>query len=411
MSELLFSQRCEVELSPLGHPFIDAMRDVAIMGVGMTPFGMHPNRSLIDLMLEASHTALMDVDALDAPVDALYVGCMASGMLCGLQNTATLLADELGIKPQTAERIENSAASGASAILNAYLAVASGLYDIALVVGAEKMRHLPTSEATRAIASMTHPEGEKPHGVTMPSLAALLTRLYMKRYGLTREQLALVAVKNHRNALLNPYAHLRKEITVEDVLNSRVVAEPLRLFDCSPISDGAAALLLAPLERALELTDKPVVIRGVGQAVDRVMMTERDDPLILKAVKEASRRALKRAGLSIDDVDVVELHDAFTILEIVESEDLGLFEKGEGGIAVEEGLTAIEGERPINTSGGLKARGHPLGATGVAQAVEITWQLRGEAGERQVRDAERGLSCNISGFAANAVVIVYERGW
>ena len=387
------------------------MRDVAIMGVGMTPFGMHPNRSLIDLMLEASHTALMDVDALDAPVDALYVGCMASGMLCGLQNTATLLADELGIKPQTAERIENSAASGASAILNAYLAVASGLYDIALVVGAEKMRHLPTSEATRAIASMTHPEGERPHGVTMPSLAALLTRLYMKRYGLTREQLALVAVKNHRNALLNPYAHLRKEITVEDVLNSRVVAEPLRLFDCSPISDGAAALLLAPMERALEFTDKPAVIRGVGQAVDRVMITERDDPLTLKAVKEASRRALRRAALSIDDIDVVELHDAFTILEIVESEDLGLFEKGEGGIAVEEGLTAIEGERPINPSGGLKARGHPLGATGVAQAVEITWQLRGEAGERQVRDAERGLSCNISGFAANAVVIVYERGW
>ncbi|RLI06333.1 hypothetical protein DRO24_05020, partial [Candidatus Bathyarchaeota archaeon] len=232
-----------------------------------------------------------------------------------------------------------------------------------------------------------------------------------KRYGLTREQLALVAVKNHRNALLNPYAHLRKEITVEDVLNSRVVAEPLRLFDCSPISDGAAALLLAPMERALEFTDKPAVIRGVGQAVDRVMITERDDPLTLKAVKEASRRALRRAALSIDDIDVVELHDAFTILEIVESEDLGLFEKGEGGIAVEEGLTAIEGERPINPSGGLKARGHPLGATGVAQAVEITWQLRGEAGERQVRDAERGLSCNISGFAANAVVIVYERGW
>ncbi|MCD6479825.1 thiolase domain-containing protein [Candidatus Bathyarchaeota archaeon] len=387
------------------------MRDVTIIGVGMTPFGKHPDRSLIDLMLEASYTALMDADALDAPIDALYVGCMASGMLCGLQNTATLLADELGIKPQTAERIENSAASGASAILNAYLAVASGLYDVALVVGAEKMRHLPTSEATKAIASMTHPEGERPHGVTMPSLAALLTRLYMKRYGLTREQLALVAVKNHRNALLNPYAHLRKEITVEDVLNSRVVAEPLRLFDCSPISDGAAALLLAPMERALEFTDKPVVIRGVGQAVDRVMMTERDDLLTLKAVKEASRRALRRAALSIDDIDVVELHDAFTILEIVESEDLGLFEKGKGGIAVEEGLTAIEGERPINPSGGLKARGHPLGATGVAQAVEITWQLRGEAGERQVRDAERGLSCNISGFAANAVVIVYERGW
>ncbi len=387
------------------------MRDVAVIGVGMTPFGKHLNRSLIDLMLEASHKALMDADALDAPIDALYVGCMASGMLCGLQNTATLLADELGIKPQTVERIENSAASGASAILNAYLAVASGLYDIALVVGAEKMRHLPTSEATRAIASMTHPEGERPHGVTMPSLAAFLTRLYMKRYGLTREQLALVAVKNHRNALLNPYAHLRKEITVEDVLNSRVVAEPLRLFDCSPISDGAAALLLAPMERALEFTDKPAVIRGVGQAVDRVMITERDDPLTLKAVKEASRRALRRAALSIDDIDVVELHDAFTILEIVESEDLGLFEKGEGGIAVEEGLTAIEGERPINPSGGLKARGHPLGATGVAQAVEITWQLRGEAGERQVRDAERGLSCNISGFAANAVVIVYERGW
>ncbi len=387
------------------------MRDVAIVGVGMTPFGKHPDRSLIDLMLEAAHMALMDAGALETPIDALYVGCMASGMLCGLENAAMLLADQLGIEPQTAVRIENSAASGGSAILEAYMAVASELYDTVLVVGGEKMRHLPTSEATRVIASMTHPEGESPHGVTMPSLAALLTRLYMKRYGLTREQLALVAVKNHRNALLNPYAHLRKEITVEDVINSRVVAEPLRLFDCSPISDGAAALLLTPMERALEFTDRPIVIRGVGQAVDRVMMTERDDPLTLQAVKGAVKRALKRARISIDDIDVVELHDAFTILEIVESEDLGLFEKGRGGEAVEEGLTAIDGERPINPSGGLKARGHPLGATGVAQAVEITWQLRGEAGERQVRDAERGLSCNVSGFAANAVVIVYERGW
>ncbi|KYH36493.1 MAG: hypothetical protein AYL28_006310 [Candidatus Bathyarchaeota archaeon B23] len=387
------------------------MREVAIVGVGMTPFGKHPDRSLIDLMLEASHTALMDAGALETPIEAVHVGCMASGMLCGLENTATLLADELGVKPQTAERVENSAASGGSALLSAYLAVASGLYDVVLIVGGEKMRHLPTPQATRAIAAMTHPEGERPHGVTMPSLAALLTRLYMRRYGLTRRQLALVAVKNHRNALSNPYAHLRRAITVEDVLSSRVVAEPLRLFDCSPISDGAAALLLAPLERALEFTDQPVVLRGVGQAVDRVMMTERDDPLTLHAVKEAAGRALERAGVSIDEIDVVELHDAFTILEIVESEDLGLFEKGRGGEAVEEGLTAIDGERPINPSGGLKARGHPLGATGVAQAVEITWQLRGEAGGRQVREAERGLSCNVSGFAANAVVIVYERGW
>jgi acetyl-CoA C-acetyltransferase len=245
----------------------------------------------------------------------------------------------------------------------------------------------------------------------MPSLAALLARLYMRHYGLTREQLALVAVKNHRNALANPYAHLRKAITVKDVLSSRVVAEPLRLFDCSPISDGSAALLLTPLEKAREFTDQPIIIKGVGQATDRVMMTERAEPLTLWAVKEAARRALKRAGLSIDDIDVVELHDAFTILEIVESEDLGLFEKGRSGKAVKEGSTEIYGEKPINPSGGLKARGHPLGATGVAQAVEITWQLRGEAEGRQVREAERGLSCNVSGFASNAIVIIYEKGW
>jgi acetyl-CoA C-acetyltransferase len=321
------------------------------------------------------------------------------------------LADYLGIKPQAAERVENSAASGGSAILSAYLAVASGLYDLVLVVGAEKMRHLPTPKVTRAIATMTHPVGERPHGVTMPSLAALLARLYMRHYGLTREQLALVAVKNHRNALANPYAHLRKAITVKDVLSSRVVAEPLRLFDCSPISDGSAALLLTPLEKAREFTDQPIIIKGVGQATDRVMMTERAEPLTLWAVKEAARRALKRAGLSIDDIDVVELHDAFTILEIVESEDLGLFEKGRSGKAVKEGSTEIYGEKPINPSGGLKARGHPLGATGVAQAVEITWQLRGEAEGRQVREAERGLSCNVSGFASNAIVIIYEKGW
>jgi acetyl-CoA C-acetyltransferase len=225
----------------------------------------------------------------------------------------------------------------------------------------------------------------------------------------------MVAVKNHSNAMKNPYAHLRKEITVEQLLGpgsesfNPYVAEPLRLYDASPISDGGAAVLLMDLDTALSYTDKPVLIDGIGEATDALALQDRDDPTELRAVRRAAEKAYRMAGIGPERIDVAELHDAFTVLELAISEEVGFFKKGEAKEAVERGETSINGSRPINTSGGLKARGHPLGATGLAQIVEIFWQLRGEAGERQVRKAEYGLTVNMGGFGSNAVSIVLRR--
>jgi acetyl-CoA C-acetyltransferase len=229
----------------------------------------------------------------------------------------------------------------------------------------------------------------------------------MEKYGLTERQLAAVAVKNHKNGSKNPYAQLsHKTVTVEGVMDSVMVADPLRLYYVCPVSDGAASLVLCSEELAREFTDTPVYIAGVGQATDTHTLQEREDPTVLKAVKISSKKALDMAGLTPRDIDVAELHDAFEILEIAESEDVGFFPKGEGGKAAEEGKTAIDGKMPINPSGGLKARGHPVGATGVAQIVELTWQLRGEAGERQVKNSKNGLAINFGGFGDNVVATV-----
>jgi acetyl-CoA C-acetyltransferase len=258
---------------------------------------------------------------------------------------------------------------------------------------------------------MTHPTAEYIHGVTLPAMGGMLTRLYMERYGLTERHLAMVAVKNHANAAKNPYAHIQRACTVEGAMNSAMIADPLRLYYVCPISDGSAAAVLCPLEKAKEFTNKPVRIAGFGHATDVQALQEREDPAVLKSVQLAAKQAFKRAGMAPKDIDVAELHDAFEILEIVESEDIGFFEKGKAHLAVEKGATSLDGEIPINTSGGLKARGHAVGATGMAQVVELVWQLRGECGERQVKDAKRALACNFGGFGNNTVIHIFERGW
>jgi len=231
----------------------------------------------------------------------------------------------------------------------------------------------------------------------------------MQYYDVTERHLAMVAVKNHANALKNPYAHLKKAITIDKVMNSVMIADPLRLYHCCPISDGAAAIVICPADEAKKYSDSPVRIAGFGQATDTHSLHERKDPTELKAVRLASEQAFKMAGLSPDDIDVAELHDAFAILEIVQSEEAGFFSKGEGAKALELGKTGIDGILPINPSGGLKARGHPIGATGVAQVVELVWQLRGEAKKRQVRNARRGYCCNFGGFGNNVVTHILER--
>jgi len=381
----------------------------------MTKFGRHDDKSLMDLLVEASIKALEDAHAERARIDSVYVATMLAGELTHQTCVANALTDQLGLLPASAQRIENGTASGSSAIINAYQAVASGVCDTVLVTGGEKMRHAPAAEITDWISTMTHPTAEYIHGVTLPSLAAMFTRLYMERYGVTREHLAKVAVKNHENALKNPYAHIHQKITVEGIykspeseINNPVISDPIRLYDCCPVTDGAASTVLCSAEMAKKMSAKAIKIGGVGNATDPLAVCERKDPIVLNALKEAAARAFKMADLKPQDIDLAELHDAFEILEFAESEDAGFFEKGTAHEALENGVTSLTGEFPINPSGGLKARGHPVGATGVAQVVELTWQLRGEAGERQVRRARRGFCCNFAGFANNVSAIILE---
>jgi acetyl-CoA acetyltransferase len=278
---------------------------------------------------------------------------------------------------------------------------------LTLVVGAEKMTSVPTDAATEIIASLTH-ESENSQGVTLLSFAGLLARQYMERYGAPREALAKVAVKNHSNALRNPKAQFQKLITVQDVLAAPMIADPLGLLDFCPISDGAAAVVLAPAESARSFTNLPVGILGMAGATDTHVIHQREDLTVMKAVKLAAERAYRMAKTTPESVEVAEVHDMSTILEIVESEDLGLFKKGEGWRPLQTGETEIGGRLPINPSGGLKAKGHPIGATGVAQVSEITRQLQGRCESRQVK-ADLGLTCNVAGFGNGATVTILER--
>jgi len=392
------------------------MRKVAILGVGMIPFGRYEGESLVEMLSLPALRAIDDAGIGDRPIDALYVGNMASGLFNHQSAVASALADYLSLLPAAADTVENGPASGGSAIKNGVLAVGSGLYDLVLVVGGEKMRDVIGPRATDIVATMAHPLAEYIYGVTLPSLAGMFTRLYMKQYGVTAKHLAQVAIKNHLNGMLNPYAHIHAKITMEGILtsphsivNNPVVSDPLRLYDCCPVSDGAAALLLCPADLIKGLGKPKVVVAGFGQATDTHTVHEREDPTDLKAVRLAAQRAFEMAKLAPKDVDLAELHDAFTILEIAESEHAGFFKKGEGAKALDEGQTEIGGKLPINASGGLKARGHALGGTGVAQVVELVWQLRGEAGERQVKGAEVGFSLNFGGFGNNVLSFVLRR--
>jgi acetyl-CoA C-acetyltransferase len=382
----------------------------------MIPFGRRDEDSLLDMLSLASLNAMDDAGIGDRPIDAVYVGNMAAGLFNHQTAVASALVDRINLLPAPADSVENGPASGGSALKNGLLAVASGYYDLVLVAAGEKMRDVIGPRSTDIVATMTHPSAEYIYGATLPAMAAMFTRLYMKAYGVTEKHLAQVAIKNQENGLLNPYAHINSRITMEgiytsphSVVNNPLVADPIRLYDCCPVSDGAAACLLCPADMVGEFDKPKVVMAGFGQATDTHTLQEREDPTDLKAVRIAAQRAFEMAELTPQDIDLAELHDAFTILEIAESENAGFFEKGEGARALEEGRTRIGGELPINPSGGLKARGHPVGATGVAQMVELVWQLRGEAGDRQVADAATGFSVNFGGFGNNVVAFVVRR--
>ena len=381
------------------------MRGVAVVGVGLTKFGKH-EEGVIQLLSRASLDALRDSKTEGEEFGAVFVANMGSGEFEGKTGIHNALIGDLALEPAFGSRIENTSGSGGAAFLQGWLSVASGQSDMVLVAGGEKMTSVSTERATEIIATLTHEEEFK-QGVTLLSFAGLTARHYMERYGAPREAIAKVAVKNHRNGALNPHAQFQKAITLEQVLTSPMIADPLRLYDFCPITDGAAALVLAPRERASSYTDKAVRVSGVAGASDTHVVHEREDLTVLKAVKLAGEAAYRMSGKTPAEIQVAELHDMYTLNEIIQSEDLGFFAKGKGWKAVEEGLTEREGRLPINTSGGLKSKGHPIGATGVAQVAEITQQLQGRCGARQVR-AGVGLACNVAGFGNSAVVSILE---
>ncbi|WP_440772278.1 thiolase family protein [Natronorubrum sp. DTA28] len=379
---------------------------VALIGASMTQFGQREGW-IMDLLAEAGLDCLEDAEVDATDVDHLYVSNMASGEFEGMTGVMNALVHDLGMMPAYTQRVDQTSSSGGAGIYAAWQSIASGASDMTLLVGGEKMSHRSTPETTDIIASVTHPVEYKT-GVTLPSFAGLTARHYLERFDAPRESLGKVAAKNHENGVDNPNAQFQKAVDLETILESPIVADPLRLYDFCPISDGSAALLFCPEDVAQEYADEYAVIAGIDGATDTHVVHEREDPTIMNAVVESGEGAYEMSGYGPDDIDVAELHDMFTILEFLQMEGLGFAAQGEAWELVEEGYTERDtGELPVNTSGGLKSKGHPLGASGVAQGVEIYEQLVGEAGPRQV-DADVGLACNVGGFGNCVITTIME---
>jgi acetyl-CoA C-acetyltransferase len=387
------------------------MREVAILGVGQTKFGELWDRSFREIGIEAGFQALVDAKLSSSDLGALYLGNMASGSLIAQEHIAPLILDYAGLAGHHLGgiRVEGGGASGALALHEGWLAVASGAHDFVVVGGAEKLTDVPDTEANRVVSGTADHEWEIVFGATLPALWAMVARRHMHEYGTTREQLARVAVHAHAMGSKNPNAHYRNKITVEAVLGASPVAEPLGMLDCAPFSDGAAALVLGPLDRARKFTDTPVRLAASQVSCDTMSVHHRRDMTTLDSTVVAAKRAFAQARRAPADVRVAEVHDAYTISGLLALEDLGFVEKGAAGAAFDADSFGPTGKLTVNSSGGLKAQGRPFGAVGVAQVVEIVRQLRGEAGERQVSGAELGLSHDVGGTGATSVVHLMER--
>ena len=414
-------------------------RPVSIVGAGMSQFGAFPGKDSRDLFVEAFQDMLDHLDqGMDVQdIECAYVGNYSSDLFEHQGHTAPIIADWLGMTPVPVTRIENACASSSSALREGIMAIASGLYDIVLVGGMEKMTNLPTEGVTDVLATAADGLYEVPAGLTFPGIFGAIATAHMDRYETNLDHLLKVAIKNHENGALNPKAQFN--VTIQNLADRRVaraqqrglpvpeyrdemdflndpqanpwIAWPLRLYDCAPITDGAACVLLVASELAHNFTDKPIHIIGTGQASGRPLH-DAEELTSLSAAKIAASKAYEMAGVTPDDIQLAEVHDCFTIAEIVAAEDLGFFAPGEGPRAVDEGRTALTGDKPINTSGGLKAKGHPVGASGIAQIGEIFHQLRGEAGPRQVNNPnlELGLTHNVGGTGGTCVVNILQRG-
>jgi acetyl-CoA C-acetyltransferase len=387
------------------------MREVAVIGIGDTKFGELWDLSFREMGIQAGLAAVYDAHLTGDEIDALYVGNMSAGKFIEQEHIGALIADYSGLARDhiPATRVEAAGASGGLAFRQGYLAVASGMHDIVVVGGAEKMTDVGDVLSTEIQATAADQQWETSFGATFPALHAMIARRHMFEYGTTREQLAAVAVKNHKHGALNPKAQFQKEIKLDTVLKSAPVADPLGLFDCAPVSDGAAAVVLCAMDKARKYTDTPVKVLGSGQASDTLALAQRESLTRFDATTVAAQRALKQAKLQPKDIQLAEVHDNFTISEILAVEDLGFCPKGQGGEMTTSGQTTLGSKLAVNTSGGLKARGDPIGATGIAQIVELVTQLRGQAGKRQVADAEHAMAHNVGGTGATAVVHILGR--
>lgn len=386
------------------------MRDAFVVGAAHTKFGEHWDKSFRDLLTDAGLAAINDAHVHAETIDEVFVGSMSTGKLLGQEHVAPLLLDGAGLADLhvPATRVEAAAASGAVAMRQAVQSIRAGVNDLVVVGGIEKMTDVSESDQAAIASAGIDQEWEHFFGATDTALQALMAKSHMRTHGTTREQLAAVAVKNHRHGVNNELAQFRREITAETVLNAPPVAEPLGMFDCAPQSDGAACVILASSKYA-ESHDRAVRVAGAGQGSDTLRLGDRESLTACRATEHAARSAYSQAGISIADIQLAEVYDATTISEIIAIEDLGFVKKGDGGPATASGRTTFGGDIVINPSGGLKARGHPAGATGIAQICELTWQLRGTAGARQVEDARIGVAHDAGGTGATAVVHVLER--
>lgn len=375
---------------------------VRVINASLTKFGKR-KEDLLTLSAEASREMVRKHGDI---IDTVILSNSYSGEYCGISGLNNLLTTRLSLDSIPSIRIDNTSGSGGSSILTAKSMIESGISRCVLIVGSEKMTGVTGGRSTSIIASLLHQE-ERIAGSTLPSLAGLLAKEYMKRYGATRESLALVSVKNHHNGCMNEYAQFTREVSIDEVMNSRKIADPLCVYDFCPVSDGAASIVLADRETSETVSGRSVEILGCSHSSDTSAITFRDDLARLNAVERSVRNAYEQAGCSADDMDFAELHDMSTILEIVESEAAGFFPSGTAWKSLLDGSTSLEGRIPINTSGGLISKGHPIGATGIAQATEAFFQLTGKAKGRQVRNPERGLAVNMAGFGNSSTATVF----
>ena len=377
---------------------------IAVIGIAQTKFGELWDKSLYDLLAQAQLQALADAGIEPEAIDQIFTGNMCAELLSGQAHLGAIAADILGINVPSV-RIEGACASGGLALRAGITALVSGTAEVVLVNGVEKLTDASSNNVATALMGASVQEIEQSVGASFPGLFALITRIYMHQFGLTRSHLAQVSVKNHKNGVLNPLAHFRKEVSLEEVLQSPMIADPLSLLDCSPISDGAASILLSTPEFAQKRGLSPIFIIASAEALDSVSLSNRRSLVAFKATQDAAQKAYAMAALTPEEIDLVELHDAFTMAEIMSLEDLGFYEKGQAAHVLAAGSTRLM----VNPSGGLKARGHPVGATGVAQAVEVVRQLRGQCGPRQVHNAQIGMTHNMGGAGTCAVVHLFSK--